>query len=84
MKTYILWQDAGGKCKYQGVVGGGLWDQFLVNARHGHGTCYLIDANDVAGAKVNAERAESTTIPNVRVFGNGAIKALNSQGGKTL
>jgi len=81
MKTFILWQDGRNKM-YKGVVGGALWDQYLVNARLGHGSCYLVDGNSVKEAKENAGKVQATSFPNVFVYGENAIKALNGQGGQ--
>jgi hypothetical protein len=87
MKTLIFWRDRYDRSErlvYKGKVGGALWDQFIVNARNGHGYCVLIDAKDVKDAQSRLHLRESTSIPFVQVHGEGAIKALRSQGGKTL
>ena len=53
MKTYILWNG-----KYKGMVGGAFWDQFLVNARNGHGIVHYIDADNVNEAKALMDKAK--------------------------
>lgn len=70
MKTFIFWNK-----KYQGVVGGGLWEQFIVNARAGHGTCHLIDANSVKEAKEKIPSATATYTQGVFVHGELAVLA---------
>jgi len=87
MKTLIFWRDRYDRTErtvYKGKVGGALWDQFIVNARNGHGYCILIDATNVKDAQSRLHLVSSTSIPFVQVHGEGAIKALHSQGGKTL
>lgn len=68
MKTYIFWNG-----KYKGVVGGGLWDNFLVNARAGHGKCTLVDATSVTDAKSRLGEAKATKFPNVFAHGGFAF-----------
>ncbi len=87
MKTFILWRDIWDRTErkaYKGVVGGLMWDQFIVNARNGHGYCYLVDAKNVQEAKANVERCQSTSIRFVKVYGEKAIATLNKIGGTTL
>lgn len=67
MKTYIFWNG-----KYNGIVGGGLWDQYLVNARRGYGTLTLIDGVSVADAKSRLKQA--TLVSGVYVHGDQAKK----------
>ena len=75
MKTFIFWNK-----KYQGVVGGGLWDQFLVNARNGHGICHLIDANTVKEAKEKIPNAVVSQVPGVFVHGDLAVQSSLKRG----
>jgi hypothetical protein len=80
-KTFILTSN-GKKYKYEGKVGGAMWDMFIVNARSGSFSCYLIDAMSVEDAKSKVTLVQPTTLPNVFVYGNGAIAAIAKQGGK--
>ena len=87
MKVYIFWADRYDRTErkvYKGVVGGLMWDQFIVNARNGHGYCYLVTAKDIATAKSNIDRAESTSIPFVQVYGEKAKEVLRKAGGTTF
>lgn len=65
MRTFIFWNG-----KYKGVVGGALWDQFIINARAGYGTLHLIDGESVADAKSRMTQAIATNIPNVFALAN--------------
>lgn len=86
MKVYVFWRDRYDRTErkaYKGVVGGGMWDQFLVNARNGHGYCYLVDGINVASAKANLDRTASTSIPFVQVYGEKAKDVVRKAGGTT-
>lgn len=78
--TFILWGESPSRLKYSGKVGGGLWDQFIVNAKGGKGYCYLVDAVNVQDAKNKAQLAKQTSSPFIFVHGNGAATALGKFG----
>jgi hypothetical protein len=76
MRTFIFWNcplsTPRNNKAYKGVVGGLMWDQFLVGARAGHGYCYLIDAETPKKAKALLDSAEQSSQPSILTYGEKA------------
>ena len=81
VSTLILWGSQGGKPMYKGKAGNQYAvEEYIVSARSGYGSCYFIDAVNVAEAKSLMDQAMPTTIPNVFVYGERAVAAIAKWG----